>query len=257
MAMASVQHYNFQSDHETFVCVICQQAVRIGERISKIVLCDHSYYRNCLNPWARNSENPTCPLRCCRFDRELVESIPENERRTAAEEVGRMAEDIAFFATERAAHTAEIAHRAAGEVPRRAAEAARMAAEEEEARNIWGQVILNARPNESRVWELEERQGETFYLGVYRALACNTIYVANSPPATMSLIRGCVFGFSSMDMFFWIDPAKPIQDIARAWIKVQFRDTWSSEGCLPPEVIEVNGMGAHSSLTGLEVRRNG
>ena len=138
MAMASVQHYNFQSGHETFVCVICQQAVRIGERIRKIVLCDHSYHRNCLNPWARNSENPTCPLRCCRFERELVESIPENERRAAAEEVGRMAEDIAFFVTERAARTAEIARRAAGEVPRRAAEAARMAAEEEEARNRWG-----------------------------------------------------------------------------------------------------------------------
>jgi len=167
-----------------------------------------------------------------------------------------MVEDIAFFETERAARTAEIACRAAGEVPRRAAEAARMAAEEEEARNRWGQVILNARPNESRVWELEERQGETFYLGVHRALACNTIYVANSPPATMSLIRGSVSGFSSIDMFFWINPAKPIQDIARAWIKVQFGDTWSSEDYLLPEVIEVNGIRAHSSLTGLEVRRN-
>lgn len=102
--------------------------------------------------------------------------------------------------------------------------------------------------------ELEERQGETFYLGAHRALA---LYVANSPPETMSLIRSSVFGFSSMDMLFWIDPAKPIRDIARAWINVQFRDTWLLEDYFLPEVIEVNGMRAHSSLTGLEVRRNG
>lgn len=103
-------------------------------------------------PMGPEFRKPGMSLRCCRFDRELVELIPENERRAAVEEVGRMAEEIAVFATERAARTAEIARRAAGEVPRRAAEAARMAAEEEEARNRWGQVILNARPNESRVW---------------------------------------------------------------------------------------------------------
>ena len=191
--------------------MICQQTVRIGERISKIVLCDHSYHRSCLNPWARISEDPTCPFRCCRFNKEPVESIPKNEQRAAAEEVGHAAEEIAaLFATERAALTAEIPRRVAGEVPRRAGGAARRAAAEEEARNIWGQAILNARPNESKVWELEESQGEIFYFGVHRALACNTIYVANSPPATVNLFRGNVFDFSSIDMFLWIDPAKPI-----------------------------------------------
>jgi len=61
--------------------------------------------------------------------------IPENGQCAAAEELGRIVEDIAFFATERAACMAEIACRVAGEVLKYVAEAAYMAAEEEKARN--------------------------------------------------------------------------------------------------------------------------